>query len=101
MFKTYSFFSVIRQRGLAFFFAKLFYIKNGISLVKKVISVEQGSKFDPLQVIKVYGVFSNRCDYINTCQGYQLETVLRCMQPDWWDDVILEPVDEEEMLLSA
>lgn len=68
--------------------------------MKKVINVDY-SKFSPLQWIKVYGVFSSRCDYIITCQGYQLETVLGCMQPEWWDDVVLEPVDEEDWLKSA
>lgn len=68
--------------------------------MKKAISADY-NKFDPLQWIKVYGVFSSRCDYIITCQGYQLETVLGCMQPEWWDDVVLEAVDEEELLISA
>ncbi len=70
-------------------------------LMKKSIAVAQHNKFDPLQWIKVYGVFSNRCDYIISCQAYQLETVLGCIQLHWWDDVVLEPVDEEEMLVSA
>jgi hypothetical protein len=73
---------------------------NNRKSMKKVIDADY-SKFSPLQWIKVYGVFSSRCDYIITCQGYQLETVLRCMQPEWWDDVVLEPVDEEDLLQSA
>lgn len=68
--------------------------------MKKAISVDY-NKFEPLQWIKVYGVFSSRCDYIITCQAYQLETVLGCMQPGWWDDVVLELVEDEECLLSA
>ncbi len=68
--------------------------------MKKAITVDY-NEFQPLQWIKVYGVFSSRCDYIITCQAYQLETVLGCMQPDWWDDVVLEPVDEEDWLVSA
>lgn len=73
---------------------------NKSKSMQKVINVDL-HKFSPLQWVKVYGVFSSRCDYIITCQGYQLETVLRCMQPEWWDDVVLEPVDEEDWLQSA
>jgi hypothetical protein len=64
--------------------------------VLEVISVDEHKKFQPLEWVKVYGVFSSRCDHIITCQGYQLEKVLKCLQPEWWDDVILEPVDEED-----
>lgn len=73
---------------------------NKSKSMPKVINVDC-HKFSPLQWIKVYGVFSSRCDYIITCQGYQLETVLGCMQPDWWDDVVLEPVDEEDCRKAA
>jgi hypothetical protein len=69
--------------------------------VLEVIAVEKYQRFDPLQWVKVYGVVSSRCDYIITCQGYQLETVLGCLQPGWWDDVILEADDQEEELITV
>ena len=62
--------------------------------MKVEILLDQSKNLNPEQWIKIYGIFSNRCDYIITCQVYQLETVLSRIQPSWWDNFILEPVDE-------
>jgi hypothetical protein len=64
--------------------------------VYETITFDESNQLHPEQWIKVYGVFSNRCDYIITCQVYQLETVLSSNQRNWWDDILLEPIDEEE-----
>lgn len=52
------------------------------------------------QWVKVYGVASERCDYIITCQVYDLETVLGVTTRCWWDSYVLEPVDEDEQPIS-
>ena len=59
------------------------------------IPIDESKTFHPEQWVNVYGVFSNRCDYIIICQVYQLELVLSRIQPGWWDQFLLEPVDEE------
>lgn len=59
------------------------------------IAINESKTFHPEQWVKVYGVFANRCDYIVICQVYQLEALLNCIQLDWWDKFLLEPVDEE------
>lgn len=64
-------------------------------------NAEKYNNLQPLQWVKVYGIFSNRCDHIITCQVYQLSTILRCLQPTWWEDVVVEIVDEEELSVSA
>ncbi len=62
----------------------------------KGISTAESEKFHPLQWVKVYGIVSSRCDYIITCQVEHLKTVLKGFQSGWWDEYILEPVDEDE-----
>jgi hypothetical protein len=87
--------------GLFFFFRG--YIKK-IASVKKVdnnITIDECKKFHPNQWVKLYGVFSNRCDYITTCQVYQLEIVVNGNQRHWWDGYLLEPVNEEEQPISV
>ena len=60
------------------------------------ISIEQCQKLPPEQWVKIYGVFSNRCEYINTCQVDQLEVVISRNYYGWFQDIVLEPVDESE-----
>lgn len=78
-----------------------------LTIVRKVkqvinkINLDKYNNLHPLQWVKVYGIFSSRCDHIITCQGYQLGTILRCLQPDWWEDVVVEAVEEEELPISA
>lgn len=73
-----------------------------VESVLNTINPEKYNNLHPLQWVKVYGIFSNRCDHIITCQGYQLATILRCFQPSWWEEVVVEIVDDdEELLISA
>lgn len=67
----------------------------------ETIIIDEYKKLHPEQWLKVYGVFSNRCDYINTCQVYQLEAVLGSIQRGWWDEYVLELVDEKEQPISV
>jgi hypothetical protein len=60
------------------------------------ISIKECKKLLPEQWVKVYGVISNCCKYINTCQTYQLQTVVRNIPHGWFDDIVLHLVDEEE-----
>ncbi len=64
------------------------------------ISIHEHQKLDPFQWVKVYGVTCSCYDYINTCQVYQLEAVQRSFQRGWWEEYVLEPVDEEEQPIS-
>ncbi len=63
------------------------------------IPLGEYQKFHPEQWVKLYGVTSNRHHYLITCQVYQLEVVISSQQRGWWDDYLLEPVDEEEQPL--
>ena len=66
------------------------------------ISIAQCQKLHPEQWVKIYGLFSNRCEYINTCQVDQLEVVIPQNYHGWFHEIVLEPVDESEqpMLLE-
>ena len=75
-----------------------------LAAVKKVgesITLNERKKFHPEQWVKLYGIVSNHCDYIITCQVSHLDTVLNHTQRSWWDDYLLEPVDEEEKPISV
>ncbi|MCA1992294.1 MAG: hypothetical protein LDL41_09670 [Coleofasciculus sp. S288] len=65
------------------------------------ITLDEWKKFHPEQWVKLYGIVSNHCDYIITCQVYQLEVVLGSAQRGWWDGYLLEPVDEEEQPMTV
>ncbi len=71
-----------------------------VGKVGESIPLRDSQKFHPEQWVKLYGIISNRCDYIITCQVYHLETVLSSTQRHWWDEYVLEPVDEEEQPMS-
>lgn len=60
------------------------------------ISLAQRQKLHPEQWVKIYGIFSNRCEYINTCQVDQLEAVISQNFVNWFQSIVLEPVDESE-----
>ncbi len=64
------------------------------------ISLDECEKLHPYQWVKLYGVTANRHEYINTCQVYQLEAVLGNMQHSWWDNYVLELIDEQEEPMS-
>lgn len=64
--------------------------------MSKEIFIKECKELHPEQWVKVYGVFSNCCKYINTCQVYQLESVVGSISPGWFEDIVLHPVDEEE-----
>lgn len=64
--------------------------------VRETVAIEAREALHPEQWVKLYGIFSNRSDHIITCQIYQLETVLSKIQHSWWDDYLLELVEEEE-----
>jgi hypothetical protein len=66
-----------------------------------LIPLDECKKLHPEQWVKVYGVFCDRCDYINTCQVDQLETVLSGNRKSWWDGFFLELVDEEAQPISV
>jgi hypothetical protein len=58
--------------------------------------IKECNKLHPEHWVNVYGVVSERCEYINTCQVYQLETVLGGIVRSWFEDIVLELVNEEE-----
>lgn len=63
------------------------------------IFLGERDKLHPQQWVKMYGVAANHpgeYEYIVTCQIYQLEVVLSSIQISWWDNFVLEPVDEQE-----
>ncbi|HEY9614057.1 hypothetical protein [Allocoleopsis sp.] len=60
------------------------------------IFIEQCKTLHPEQWVKLYGVVSNRWEYINTFQAYQLETVVSGISLGWFKDIALYLVDEEE-----
>lgn len=60
------------------------------------ISVKECHQFHPEQWVKVYGFVFGRCEYINTCQIYQLEVVLGSTSCHWFEEIVVQPVDEEE-----
>lgn len=64
--------------------------------VSKSITIDECKQFHPEQWVNLYGVFAHRCDYLITCQVYQIETVISKNQRHWWDDYFLEPIDENE-----
>jgi hypothetical protein len=64
--------------------------------VRETVSIDARHALHPEQWVKLYGIFSNRCNHIITCQIYQLEAVLSKIQHSWWDNYILELVDGEE-----
>jgi hypothetical protein len=83
-------------------FIKLVPLVNLVT-TKKVdnrITLDECKQFHPQQWVKLYGLDANRHDYIITCQVYQLEIVLSWSQRHWWDNYILEPVDEKEQPIS-
>ena len=59
------------------------------------IPIDESKNLHLEQWVEIYGIFSNCCHYINTCQVYQLEAVLIRIPPAWWDKFLLKPVDEE------
>lgn len=69
-------------------------------MVSEKISVDECEKLHPHQWVKLYGVIANRYEYINTCQIYQLKTVVGSIKRSWWDNYVLEPVDEKEQPIS-
>ncbi len=69
-------------------------------MVSERIPIDESEKFHPEQWVKLYGVTGNRHEYINTCQIDQLETVIGGIQHSWWDNYLLEPVDEKEQPIS-
>jgi hypothetical protein len=58
--------------------------------------MEEPEQLHPQQWVKVYGVISNCCQYINTCQVYQLDAVVGNIQRGWFEDLILELIDENQ-----
>ena len=58
--------------------------------------IQAYNQFDPEQWVKIYGFVFGRCEYINTCQIYQLEVVIDSTSHHWFEDIVLQPVDEEE-----
>ncbi len=64
------------------------------------ISLDESNKLHPHQWVKLYGVTANRHEYINTCQVYQLEVMVGSIQHNWWNNYVLEPVDEKEQPMS-
>ena len=62
----------------------------------EIVRVEDCQNLHPEQWVKLYGVISKRCDYIITCQVYQLETVLGVVKRHWCDSYVLELIDQEE-----
>ena len=68
--------------------------------MQESITIKECEKLHLDQWVKVYGVFASRCDYLVTCQVYQLEAVLDKNPKSWWDDYALEPVDEEEQPIA-
>ena len=54
------------------------------------------------QLINVYGVNFLKYEYINTCEVYELEVVLSCLQTHWWKSFAIELIDKPgEMIPSA
>lgn len=68
--------------------------------MSQVIRISECEKFHPYQWVKLYGIISGRWHYINTCQVYQLKMVTATIRRGWWDDYLLEPVDEQEQPVS-
>ena len=60
------------------------------------ISIKKCNQLHPEQWVKIYGLVFGCCEYINTCQIYQLETVIGNTSRHWFEDIVLQPVDEEE-----
>lgn len=60
------------------------------------ISIKECHQLHPEQWVKVYGFVFGRCEYINTCQIYQLQTVIENTPLHWFEDIMLQLVDEEE-----
>ena len=46
------------------------------------------------QSINVYGITSSRCEYINTCEVYELKTLLSCLPSHWWKSFALELINK-------
>ena len=46
------------------------------------------------QSINVYGIASSRCEYINTCEVYELKTLLSCLPAHWWKSFALELINK-------
>ncbi len=46
------------------------------------------------QSINVYGIDSSRCDYINTCEVYELEILLSCLPAHWWKSFAIELINK-------
>ncbi len=69
-------------------------------MVSEKISLDECEQLHPHQWVKLYGVTANRYEHINTCQVYQLEVVVGNIQRSWWDNYVLEPVDENEQPMS-
>ncbi|MEW6494713.1 MAG: hypothetical protein AB1589_19680 [Cyanobacteriota bacterium] len=60
------------------------------------VSIKECNQLEPEQWIKVYGFLFGRWEHINTCQIYQLEAVIGSTSCQWFEDIGLQLVDEEE-----
>ena len=60
------------------------------------IFIRECKRLHPEQWVQLYGIVSNRWEYINTFQAYQLETVIRSIPRGWFKDISLYPIDQEE-----
>ncbi len=67
----------------------------------EIVPVDECEKFHPQQWVNMYGIVSNRCEYINTCQVYQVETTIASIQRSWFKNIVLEPVDESQQPISV
>jgi hypothetical protein len=68
--------------------------------VIRTIFLDEYEKLPLEQWIRLYGIVSNRSDYIITCQVYQLKAVLGSIRRHWWDDFTLELINEDEQPMS-
>lgn len=64
------------------------------------ISIKECNQLHPEQWVKVYGFVFGRCEYINTCQLYQLEAMIGSTSQHWFEDIVLQLVDEEEQPIA-
>lgn len=76
-----------------------FYINNSAEPeMGAFIPFEDKNTLQPEQWVKVYGLHSEQCYYIITCQVFQLDAVLGGNQGiwwiGWWDGFLLESIDE-------
>jgi wobble nucleotide-excising tRNase len=87
---------------LRLYFAMYFLNKSkSVDSSSKDLTEGIASDFQRNQPINVYGVIEGKYQYINTCEVYQLEAVLKCLKADWWESFAIELINKPGQMIPV